>query len=306
MEYMTIKEISSKWGITDSRIRLLCREGRIEGAKKVGRNWVIPSDAPKPIDKREKNKEKYLGLDFDFSTIDTLKIKIDHHRPLSKDTVNSLNEKLLVEWTYHSNAIEGNTLTMSETKVVLEGITIGGKTMREHLEVINHRDAILFVENIVSNKEGLTQWNIKNIHALILKEIDRENAGKYRNVNVLISGANHNPPNHVQVDDLMINLLHEYHTSWSKYHPIIRAALLHGEFVKIHPFVDGNGRTARLLLNFELMRNGYPPIILKKEHRVQYYESLDIAHTTKDYSRFIRLITQQVIESENLWISLLG
>ena len=113
--------------------------------------------------------------------------------------MDSLHEKLIVEWTYNSNAIEGNTLTLSETKVVLEGITIGGKSMAEHLETINHREAILFVEDLVANDESLTEWNIKNIHALILKEIDNQNAGKYRTENVVISGAEHMPPKHYEI-----------------------------------------------------------------------------------------------------------
>jgi len=156
MNYISITEASKKWGISDSRIRVLCREGRIEGAVKIGRNWSIPSDATKPIDAREALKKKYFGLEYDFSYIDSLKDAIDEYRPFSKGLANSLHEKLIVEWTYNSNAIEGNTLTLSETKVVLEGITVGGKSIVEHLETINHREAILFVEDLISNKEPLS------------------------------------------------------------------------------------------------------------------------------------------------------
>ena len=145
MKYMSSKEASEKWGVSDRRIRVLCSEGRIEGALKIGRNWSIPIDAVKPVDARERNKKDYLGLEYDFSTVSSLKKSIDQHRPFSEGLANSLHEKLIVEWTYNSNAIEGNTLTLSETKVVLEGITIGGKSMIEHLEAINHREAILFV-----------------------------------------------------------------------------------------------------------------------------------------------------------------
>ena len=250
------------------------------------------------------NKE-YTGLEHDFTVIDNLKEKIDQHRPFSKELANSLHEKLLVEWTYNSNAIEGNTLTMSETKVVLEGITVGGKTMIEHLETINHRDAILFIEDLVSNKEPLSEWNIRNIHALILKEIDKENAGKYRTENVVISGAKHIPPKHYEIRNLMQELIEEYNSNWKDYHPVIKATLLHGEFVKIHPFVDGNGRTARLLLNFELMRSGYTPIIIKNEDRAKYYEVLDTAHTTMNYEPFIKLVSEFLIESEKLWLLVL-
>lgn len=305
MNYISINEASEKWGISDSRIRLLCREGRIEGAIKIGRNWAIPFDAVKPIDGREIINKGYFGLQYDFTIIDSLREKIDKHRPFSKQLADSLHEKLLVEWTYNSNAIEGNTLTMAETKVVLEGITVGGKTMVEHLETINHRDAILFIEDLVSNKESLSEWNIRNIHSLILKEIDKQNTGKYRLENVLISGAKHIPPKHYEITDLMQELIGEYNNNWRNHHPIVRATLLHGEFVKIHPFIDGNGRTARLLLNFELMRSGYTPIIIKNEGRAIYYEVLDIAHTTMNYEPFIKLVSELVVESEKLWLSVL-
>lgn len=305
MQYLSIKEVSEKWGISDRRIRVLCNQGRIDGAVKFGRNWSIPVDAIKPVDAREGANKKYHGLEYDFSQIDSLKEAIDQHRPFSKRLAESLHEKLIVEWTYNSNAIEGNTLTMSETKVVLEGITIGGKSIVEHLETINHREAILFVEDLVSNKELLTEWNIKNINALILKEIDNLNAGKYRTENVVISGAKHLPPKHYEISHLMQKLIAEYQKEWQNYHPVVRATLLHGEFVKIHPFVDGNGRTSRLLLNFELMKNGYNPIIIKNDNRAKYYEVLDLAHTTMNYSPFIKLVSELLIESERLWMSVL-
>lgn len=305
LKYMSITEASGKWEISDRRIRVLCAEGRIEGAEKIGRNWMIPVGAIKPTDAREGTRKRYIGLDYDYSIIDSLKNAIDRRRPFSKGLANSLREKLIVEWTYNSNAIEGNTLTLTETKVVLEGITIGGKSMVEHLEAINHREAIRFVEDLVSNKESLSEWNIKNIHTLILKEIDNHNLGKYRMENVVISGAKHMPPKYYEIGDLMQKLIAEYHKDWNNYHPVARATLLHGEFVKIHPFIDGNGRTSRLLLNFELMKNGYAPVIIKNENRAKYYDVLDLAHTTMNYGPFVELVSDLVLESEQLWISVL-
>ncbi|HKL10663.1 MAG TPA: Fic family protein [Clostridia bacterium] len=305
MEYISSKKASEKWGISDRRIRVLCNEGRIEGALKIGRNWSIPVDAVKPVDAREKTKKKYMGLEFDFSHIDSLKEAIDEHRPFSKGLANSLHEKLIVEWTYNSNAIEGNTLTLSETKVVLEGITVGGKSMTEHLEAVNHREAIFFVEDLINDKEPLSEWKIRNVHALILKGIDNANAGKYRSENVVISGANHVPPKHYEIGGLMQKLMAEFQNEWKAFHPVVRATLLHGEFVKIHPFIDGNGRTSRLLLNFELMKNGYPPIIIKNEERARYYHVLDLAHTSMNYEPFIELVSKLVVESEELWLSAL-
>lgn len=305
MRYMSITEASKVWEISDRRIRVLCAEGRIEGAVKFGRNWSIPYEATKPADARISYKKSYKGLTYDFSKIDEMKKKIDQYRPFSKRLADSLHEKLIIEWTYNSNAIEGNTLTLSETKVVLEGITIGGKSIVEHLEAINHKEAILFLEELIGSNESLSVWNIKSIHGLILKEIDNQNAGKYRTENVVIGGAIHIPPKHYEIDLLMKNLIIEYREEWQSFHPIVRATLLHGEFVKIHPFIDGNGRTARLLLNFELMKDGYVPIIIKKENRSRYYEVLDYAHTTMDYHSFIEFIAEAVIESEQIWLSLL-
>jgi Fic family protein len=305
LKYMSISEASNKWNLSARRIRVLCSKGRIAGAVQIGRNWSIPYDAVKPADARVRHRKPYQGIVYDFSTIEEMKKKIDSHRPFSKGLAHSLHEKLIIEWTYHSNAIEGNTLTLSETKVVLEGITIGGKSIVEHLEAINHREAILFLEEIIRHHAPLSEWNIKNIHAIILKEIDKQHAGRYRTENVVIGGAIHIPPKHYEISLLMQHLILAYQEEWQAYHPIVSATLLHGEFVKIHPFIDGNGRTARLLLNFELMRNGYPPIIIKKENRAQYYHALDHAHTTMDYEPFLAFVAQWVIESEQLWLSLI-
>ena len=295
MEYMTTKEAEEKWNISERRIRQLLGEGRIEGAFKVGSTWNIPKDAIKPTDKRvikPDNNDFIINLDNDyFNEVDNLKKELDSKRPISKDTLRSLKESINLEWTYNSNGIEGNTLTLRETQVVLEGITVGGKTIKEHLEAINHEKAIIYLDDLVKDKKPITEWNIKNIHQLILKEIDNENAGKYRKENVTIKGALHIPPDFVKVPELMEKLILNYEI-WDKYHPIIRAALLHGELVKIHPFIDGNGRTSRLILNLDLMNNGYNPVIMKKENRLEYYEVLDKAHTTGDYTDFIKLVTK--------------
>jgi Fic family protein len=305
MNYMTTKEASLKWGISDRRIRILCTEGKIKGAVKIGRNWSVPSDAMKPIDNRTKMKSRFQGIDYQFDTIDEQKRIIDTRRPLTKNQHNTLRNNLIIEWTYNSNAIEGNTLTLSETKIVLEGITIGGKSVVEHLEAINHRDAIFFLESIVDRQEDISEWNIRNLHQIILKDIDNLNAGKYRMENVLIGGAKHIPPDYLMVPVQMQKLVYEDNREWILYHPVVRAALLHGEFVKIHPFIDGNGRTARLLLNLVLMSNGYPPIVIKKESRLAYYEALDTAHTTLNYSKIVNLIASLVLEAEQLWLKIL-
>lgn len=292
---MQIKEASEKWNISERRIRQLIQDGRIDGAEKIGISWNIPDDTNKPIDKRVKDDEVDFKINLPeeyFKEVDEKLAILNSKRPLAKETLKSLEKNNILNWTYNSNAIEGNTLTLRETKVVLEGITVGGKSVKEHLEVINHREAILFLEELVKNDSAITEWNIKNLHALILKEIDNDNAGKYRLENVLISGASQVPVDYVKVSEEMEKLIYRY-KNWYKYHPLVRAALLHGEFVFIHPFVDGNGRTARLLMNFEAMKKGYLPIIIKADLKAKYYDSLDKAMVEHDYTDFIKLIVEE-------------
>lgn len=231
-----------------------------------------------------------------FPDIDRLKATLDQHRPLDPAIVRNLREDLIVRWTYHSNAIEGNTLTLQETKVALEGITIGGKTLREHLEAVNHRDAILYLEELVQKNGPLTEWEIKSIHQLILKGIDDDNAGRYRTVNVRIAGAEHLPPDQVVVPELMERFISWYQTEAMSLHPVERAARVHSDFVKIHPFVDGNGRTSRLLMNLELMKAGYPPAILPVERRLAYYQALDADHVRGQRDAFVQMVADIVRE----------
>ncbi len=233
-----------------------------------------------------------MALNYD--ALDEMKKKLDSYRPLPAAVVGNLHEDLVLRWIYNSNAIEGNTLTLKETKVALEGITIGGKTIREHFEVINHRQAIGYVENLVAAGEPLSQWQIKSVHQLILKNIDDANAGSYRSVNVVIAGAEHVPPDFVIVPDAMSRFIDWYVGSAQSLHPVERAARVHADFVKIHPFVDGNGRTARLLMNLELMKSGFPAVVLPVEKRLEYYEALDCAHTQDNYSPFLQLVIDVV------------
>jgi Fic family protein len=241
-----------------------------------------------------------------FSAVDNLKTILDQHRPLDLAIVRNLREDLIVRWTYHSNAIEGNTLTLRETKVALEGITIGGKSLREHLEVVNHRDAILLLEDLVQKNEPLSEWTLKCLHQLILKGIDDNNAGRYRRVNVRIAGASHLPPDQVLVPELMERFITWHHQESPSLHPVERAARVHSDFVKIHPFVDGNGRTSRLLMNLELMQAGYPPAVLPVEKRLAYYEALDQDHAEGNRGPFLKLICGVVQESFRPYFHSLG
>lgn len=241
-----------------------------------------------------------------FTKLDNLKAKLDSCRPLSSDMVKNLHEDLVIRWTYNSNAIEGNTLTLQETKVALEGITIGGKLLREHFEAINHKDAILFIEELAKKDEFLSEHTIKQIHSLILKNIDDTNKGAYRNTNVIISGAMHKPAQSIELASCMENFIKEYKINKKNLHPIVFASWVHIEFVGIHPFIDGNGRTSRLLMNLELIKAGYPPVVINVENRLEYYKALDTAHTTGDNTLFLELMEKVVQKSFEPYFYVLG
>ena len=188
---------------------------------------------------------------------------------------------------------------------MLEGITVGSKSLREHFEVANHRDAILYVEEIVGHEEALSEWQIKNLHSLVLKGIAADEAGRYRRENVAISGASTTPPGLLHLADDMRALL-DWHRQAAAAHPVARAAELHARFVKIHPFIDGNGRTGRLLQNFELMKAGYPPAVIRKEDRLAYYDALDIACVSGVYDDITELVAEAVARSLGVYLDLLA
>lgn len=234
--------------------------------------------------------------------IDNLKARLDQHRPLPPALVSNLRENLILNWTFHSNAIEGNTLTLKETRVALEGITVGGKTLREHFEAINHRDAILLLEEQVQQQSPVTERLIKSLHLRVLKNIDADNAGRYRSTNVLIAGATHRPPTALQVPQLMEQFITGLQQQAHSLHPVELAARAHADLVKIHPFTDGNGRTSRLLMNLILLQAGLPAAVIKVEQRLEYYSALDKAHTAGDHQDFIELVGRCVEEGfEPYW-----
>jgi Fic family protein len=226
--------------------------------------------------------------------IDTLKQELDGYRPLPPGQANGLKMLFDIDFTYNSTAIEGNTFTLQETKMVLlEGITIGGKTMREHLEIINHKEAIDYIEELSHKKaDELLKTDIFNIHSIILKSIDQKNAGKYRDVPVYVKLKNGS--NHIFCDPLKIvdemNKYFEWLFSTRKEHPVILAAEAHTQFVNIHPFIDGNGRTARLIMNLILIQNGYTPVIIKNSDRTKYLDAVELWQQSNSKSEFYKLI----------------
>ena len=241
-----------------------------------------------------------------FAIIDSLKNKLDQSRSLSDFTSRNIENDLFLRWIFHSNAISGNRLSLLETKVVLEGITVGGKKLKDHFEVINHRNVIYYVEDIIHKKEPFSECQIRNIHQLILENIDDENAGLYRQQNILISGATTTHPDYTLLNDKMAHLVDCYNSAAYTFHPIERAAKVHADFVGIHPFINGNGRTSRLLMNLELMKAGYPPCVITVENRLAYYEALDQWMAYDKTEAFIQLISEAVIEGFKPYQIILG
>jgi len=243
---------------------------------------------------------KYLNQKL-LERIEEKKKLLDKNRPLPRSVLEKLREQIIVEWTYNSNAIEGNSLTLRETKLVLEeGITVAGKSLREHFEATNHRDAILFLEKLIKNKK-IKESDILKIHEIISKNIEKEYAGKYRRGMVRILGAKKLPPNYLKIPKLMKELYEWINKNPDRLNIVELASLAHYKFVAIHPHYDGNGRTARLLMNLMLMQNGYPPVIILKNDRKRYYNALRKADQG-DYKPFVLLMAISIERSLDLYL----
>ncbi len=247
---------------------------------------------------------QFDGLEKLLERIYQKKKKLDKMRPIPAYAVKSIKESLALEWTYNSNSIEGNTLTLQETKMVIEeGFTIKGKSLREHFEAVNHQDAITFIENLIHKNYVVSDVDILKVHELVLQKIERDFAGRYRNSGVRITGANFVPPNALKVDSLMTELINWVNESETDI--VIKSAIFHHRFVWIHPFFDGNGRTARLMYNLLLMKEGYPPAIILKNDRKKYYDALNTANNG-DYGKLLLLILQALERSLDIYISSLN
>jgi len=235
--------------------------------------------------------------------IEHKKKRLDNERPLPKDVLQRLHQEIRLAHTYHSDAIEGNTLSLQETQLILEdGITIGGRSIREHLEAIGNANAFDRIEVLAKGKKELDHVIIQEIHELVTKG-QLTDSGRYRVHNVRITGAKFTPPDFSKLIPLMDDFLKEIRKM--KGHKITTASYLHYRFVWIHPFSDGNGRVARLLMNLYLMSYGYPPTVLKKEDRRKYYNYLNKANDG-DLGPFVNFIAKAVDESLSLYISAFG
>lgn len=230
--------------------------------------------------------------------IDLLKAKLDNYRQFDSFRI---TQALELEYTFESNRIEGNTMTLRETDMVInEGLTISGKSMREHLEAINHQEAIGFIKDLMQRNVSLNERDLLSIHNLILRGIIPEDAGRYRKVQVMIKGSSHMPPQPFMVAKEMEDYFIWYEINKNKLHPIILAAEMHERLVTIHPFIDGNGRTSRLVMNLILLQKGYIIANIKGDYdsRMQYFQSLETAQTKNNKEDFLLFVAQ--IEKENL------
>ena len=269
--------------------------------------------AEKEVKYLRKQQKEAAQLQDDFvdlvEQLDSLSAKWSNQKPLEGIQLEKLQEYFNVAYTYDSNRIEGNTLTLQETHLVVnEGLTIGGKSMREHLEAVNHYEAIEYINDLVARRVKISERVIKELHHLVLKGIDRENAGRYRTVPVIISGSAHKPPQPYLLARKMEELMEFYDTNKAVLHPVILAAEMHLRLVTIHPFIDGNGRTSRLLMNLILLQNGFTIANLKgtDKARLAYYRALEKAQTDDTHSDFYRLILETCAMSLEAHLEMVG
>jgi Fic family protein/DNA-binding XRE family transcriptional regulator len=249
---------------------------------------------------RSKNLLSILG------EIDTLKAKLDKFRQFDSYRI---AQALELEYTFESNRIEGNTLTLRETDLVInEGLTISGKSMREHLEAINHQEAIGYIKHLIEKNNSLNEREVLSIHNLILRGIMPEDAGRYRRVQVMIKGSSFMPPQPFLVSKEMEDFFIWYETHKNSLHPIVLAAELHERLVTIHPFIDGNGRTSRLVMNLILLQNGYVIANIKGDYdnRMRYFTALENAQTKNNKEDFLLFVAQIEKESLARYLEIIG
>ncbi|MCX2495006.1 Fic family protein [Pedobacter sp. PF22-3] len=233
------------------------------------------------------------------------KARLETSRPLPSSALHRIKEDLTLEWTYNSNSIEGNTLSLKETQMVLqEGMTVKGKSLREHFEAYNHEKAIDYLYTLVNKNYTLRSIDILSLHGLVLRSIEDDYAGRLRNGGVRIVGANFTPPNANKVSDLLDQLIRFINDNPLGLNDMVLSTIFHHKLVWIHPFFDGNGRTVRLAMNLLLMRNGFPPAIILKNDRKKYYEALNQANKG-NYHKLCLLMLQALERSLNIYINAL-
>ncbi len=236
--------------------------------------------------------------------IDELKVKIDSFRPLSADILKQIREYYKIGLTYTSNALEGNTLDLAETKVVLEdGLTVSGKPLKDHLETLGHAEAYNKLFELIK-QDCIREEDIKTLHKLFYSKIDLENAGKYRQKPVIVTGADVDFPLPAELDERMKEFIAELPELRQKSHPVEYAAMVHALLVNIHPFIDGNGRVARLLMNLALLQSGYNITIIPPVVRADYIRALQDSNKN-NFTPFINFISEMVLESQKEYLRII-
>ena len=297
MDYMKVSKAAEKWGISTRRVRVLCAEGKIPGVIRKGNLYMIPTTAQKPLDGR-RNRASVLA------EIEQKRKRLDTMRPLTPGEVKRLQDEFMVEFTYNSNAIEGNTLTLKETAMVLGGMTIDQKPLKDHLEAVGHRDAFLYIQDIAKQEVPLSEFVVKNIHSLVLMN-QPEDKGVFRKIPVRIIGAYTEPVQPYLIEPKMTELLTVNEERKETMNIIERIARFHLEFEGIHPFIDGNGRTGRLIMNLDLIRSGYPAINVKFADRKKYYDAFDAYYRDGSAEAMTELIAGYVNERLDEYLEIL-
>ncbi len=291
MGYMSVKQAAEKWQLSEERVEELCREGAFSGVVSEGRTFFIPDTVQSPVSSivERPSSPEYEEL---IGRIDAKKKQVDEIRE-DEEKREAIEDAFLIKFTYESDAIEGNSLTFEETKKVLNGDVVAGKSLKEHLQCVGQRDAFELVRKLVGDRVPLSEQVIKDLHALLLLDWPEER-GRYRKESVHIMGAFHQPPEADRVPAKMAKQLGKYTNS--ELHGIENAVHFLMKFDGIHPFMDANGRMGRILLNYMLMQYGYPPVSVHVEDRDAYYEAMDSYYRDNTAAPMIELIAGYVEE----------
>lgn len=289
-DMMSVRQAAQQWRISERRVRIYCAEGRIPGVITEGRSYRIPTDAMKPADRRMlRGVEVPPSFETQFAHIDSLKDALSTHGYLTHQALSEVHEHqdFILEFIYDSNALSGNHLTLPETARVLSGMTVADKSLHDHFAAVGHRDAFLFMAQLIGEDRALTEQVVKDIHARMLPDRP-ETRGIYRND---MTPHRASPPPeklsyHVQ------RILNEYHNT--KRHPIENAAIFYLTFEAVHPFSEANDRTARILLNLILMHRGYPPINLRYADKQKYDRAIDAYYRSRDSDPFVQMVADAV------------
>lgn len=297
MEYIKVSQVAEKWGISARRVRFLCAEGKVDGVIRKGKLYLVPETAMKPMDGRMSKTNIIAEAEYKKECLNKM-------CPFTYGEAERLIREFTVEFTYNSDAFEGNSLTLRETAMVLEGMTVEQRTLKDHLEAVGHRDAFLYVMDIASGRKSLNDSIIKTINSLVLIN-QPEDKGVYRRIPINIMSSAIVPVKPHLIEGSMEDLLKKNEERKKTMGVIERIALFHLEFEGIHPFVSGNGKTGRLIMNLELLQNGYPAVSIKFSDRKRYYDAFDSFYRDDDPNRMINLVAEYVDESLNRYLDVL-